>query len=839
LIGAAAIFLLLAGLILFSPASPTGEGLFVLTALLTALPLCAVTYMAWRRSPRLGQAWLLLAVGRLVWFGGELAWLSLKGGPNQRVFPSISDGFFLTSYGLFLLGILWFPRARRPLPEKVKSWLDAAILTLSGALILWNLWIGPTVVDLLPYFPALIVSIVYPVIDLLLLQSIGGLFAEQAQTPARGPLLLLAGSAVALILGDLLFGFTSEFGRFHPGNILNLVWVTGFLLSALSGMRQIELIRRGTQPPWQVPPPGQPVKRSLNVTAYLPYLWLAPAYFLLAWGQFHSLPMSFLSMALLVGSILCLVVTRQVLALRENARLAFDLQRSNLELEERVRERTAALERSNNDLTQEIDLHQASELRLRDQRDFAVQITNLMGQGLTVTNAAGLFEYVNLAYAALLGYPAEDLVGHTPDEFTLEQDLGVLEHAHAQRMAGKVSSYETRLKRRDGTLVDVWITGVPRRSGDGFFGGAIATVTDLTERKQAEENLTATLEQLRRHNREIVLLNHMSELLQACQSQEEAHQVVAQTVGQLFPNESGALNLLKPGGDRMEIVTAWNQYTIQQRATPSSECVAIQSRRLFNSEAGQGAQACPLLDPRLTRAHLCLPLTSQEALFGVLTLVRKQSAPEAARLPEGLDARFFEDDRLQLAQAVADQASLALANLRLRDTLRSQALRDPLTNLFNRRYLEETLVRELARARRRASHLGIVMADIDHFKAYNDTYGHEAGDRVLQELAGLLLDGIRKEDIACRYGGEEFLIILPDAALETVQGRIEALREAIRVLRVPFRGKFLGAISLSFGISAFPDHGQTTEALLKAADDALFQAKRAGRDQVALARPPE
>ena len=109
---------------------------------------------------------------------------------------------------------------------------------------------------------------------------------------------------------------------------------------------------------------------------------------------------------------------------------------------------------------------------------------------------------------------------------------------------------------------------------------------------------------------------------------------------------------------------------------------------------------------------------------------------------------------------------------------------------------------------------------------------------MLQELAGLLLDSIRKEDIACRYGGEEFLLILPDATLETVQGRIEGLREAIRLLRVPFRGKFLGAISLSFGISAFPEHGQSIESLLQAADAALFQAKRAGRDQVALARLP-
>ncbi len=173
---------------------------------------------------------------------------------------------------------------------------------------------------------------------------------------------------------------------------------------------------------------------------------------------------------------------------------------------------------------------------------------------------------------------------------------------------------------------------------------------------------------------------------------------------------------------------------------------------------------------------------------------------------------------------------------RLHETLRSQSIRDPLTGLFNRRYMEESLDREMRRARRGGHAVGVIMLDLDHFKALNDTRGHEAGDEMLRATASLLQRSIRAEDIACRYGGEEFVLILPEVSLDDAAQRAESIRLAARVLRVPFHRQVIGPLTLSAGVAVFPDHGPSSDALLRAADAALYQAKARGRDRVAVNR---
>ena len=180
--------------------------------------------------------------------------------------------------------------------------------------------------------------------------------------------------------------------------------------------------------------------------------------------------------------------------------------------------------------------------------------------------------------------------------------------------------------------------------------------------------------------------------------------------------------------------------------------------------------------------------------------------------------------------------ALALANLRLREALRLEAIRDPLTNLYNRRYMEESLERETQRAKRRNTPVSILMFDIDHFKRLNDTYGHEAGDVVLKQIGDLFRKYTRPEDVACRYGGEEFLLILPETPLETVLQRAEELRLTIKDrLRIPWNDTTL-SITISVGVTAFPNHGVNVKEIVSAADTALYQAKRQGRDQVVAAR---
>ena len=176
---------------------------------------------------------------------------------------------------------------------------------------------------------------------------------------------------------------------------------------------------------------------------------------------------------------------------------------------------------------------------------------------------------------------------------------------------------------------------------------------------------------------------------------------------------------------------------------------------------------------------------------------------------------------------------MALANLKLRETLRNQAIRDGLTGLFNRRYLEETLERELSRGKRQGNPLGVIMLDLDHFKEYNDTYGHNAGDELLCALGQLIQDQVRREDIACRFGGEEFLLIMPGAPLEIALERANELNLSVKQLHK--NSPALKPITISAGVAIFPDHGGNGKDVIRAADAALYRAKEEGRDRVVVA----
>ena len=234
-----------------------------------------------------------------------------------------------------------------------------------------------------------------------------------------------------------------------------------------------------------------------------------------------------------------------------------------------------------------------------------------------------------------------------------------------------------------------------------------------------------------------------------------------------------------------------------------------------------------LVNP-LPAAYLCIPMVAQSEASGVLYLQNKDGPADA--VPPRLTPA-----KQQLAQTVADSVALALANLKLRETLRHQSIRDPLTGLFNRRYMEETLERETRRVARAQRPLGIIMLDVDRFKLFNDTFGHDAGDALLRELGNFLRAHIRGEDVACRYGGEEVMLILPEASLAVTRERAEHLRDDIKHLHAQYHDQPLGAVMLSQGVAVFPDHGSTGEAVLKAADAALYRAKREGRDRVVVA----
>jgi diguanylate cyclase (GGDEF)-like protein len=221
-----------------------------------------------------------------------------------------------------------------------------------------------------------------------------------------------------------------------------------------------------------------------------------------------------------------------------------------------------------------------------------------------------------------------------------------------------------------------------------------------------------------------------------------------------------------------------------------------------------------------------MPLQGEGQILGLLHLALDLD-PETGSTAPGVGRRLH---------ALSDRIGPALANLRLRDSLRMLALRDAMTGLYNRRYMEDALKRELHRADRSGRPASLIMIDIDHFKRFNDTFGHDAGDFVLTAIARVVLKNIRPSDLACRYGGEELAVLLPEANLENAAARAEKLRLAIRELSLSHRDQLLPAPTASFGVSEYPAHGASADDFVKAADRALYRAKSLGRDQVCMSR---
>jgi diguanylate cyclase (GGDEF)-like protein len=341
----------------------------------------------------------------------------------------------------------------------------------------------------------------------------------------------------------------------------------------------------------------------------------------------------------------------------------------------------------------------------------------------------------------------------------------------------------------------------------------------------ANRELNARVSELERRDQESRSIREMGDLLQACRTTHEAHDVVARFIPPLFQTLSGAVYLADSTQHLLEAVAAWGEAGPELGLSTFTveECWALRRSRLHVVEDVNAGPLCQHVEGRLP--YLCAPVAAQGEALGVLHLRGPRTAADVAPLLQ-------EGERL--AAMLAEHIALALSNLDLRETLRNQAIRDPLTNLFNRRYMEESLERELRRVRRKGAPLGVIMLDVDHFKRFNDTFGHDGGDVLLRQLGSFLQASVRGEDIACRYGGEEFILIMPEASLAVAHQRAEHIRQQAKQLRLEHLGQPLGSITLSLGVAVFPDHGVASEVLIRAADAALYRAKHEGRDKVVI-----
>ena len=470
-----------------------------------------------------------------------------------------------------------------------------------------------------------------------------------------------------------------------------------------------------------------------------------------------------------------------------------------------------------------------------DERRFVQDILDSAADGIVLIDQSGTIVAVNPAAASIVGQTVDRLLGRRWHDVAMLRESDGAEFANGESAveAGLASGRRIRIEacvqRTDGAIVPVVVTCNPLRDTQG---SVVVTLADISQLRRAEQAVSERADDLAAANRELQMssgftnrLVRLGELLQACVSFEEAYSVIEAAMPGFFGTLSGALHLTSASRNIVEEVARWGDVQSSLAVFGPQDCWALRRGQEHRVAPGTLAPRCNHVRAAIDSAYICLPLAAQGETLGILHLYRVGSAQDS-----GIEII----ERPQILRGVADTIALAVANLRLREALRQQSIRDPNTGLFNRRYLEETGARELHRAQRTEQPLVTMMVDIDHFKQFNDTFGHEAGDLVLKQVGRLLSESCRDSDIAARYGGEEFAMVLPGAAFESGLERAEMLRVAISELRLNYRNQPLGQITASIGVAVYPGAGAVEFVdLLRTADRLLYWAKAHGRNRVA------
>ena len=348
----------------------------------------------------------------------------------------------------------------------------------------------------------------------------------------------------------------------------------------------------------------------------------------------------------------------------------------------------------------------------------------------------------------------------------------------------------------------------------------------VVERQIFDTNaqLAATVHTLKKRAAEASVLMSAREEFQLCTASPQAHIAMVRYCKQLLPTANVALLIINNSRQLVEIASTSENETKILDGFPLDGCCGLRSGSPRKRQLGHSEVHCSHFLGTPPENYLCIPLAAHGDTLGVLFV--ECPTPESSANLE-TSSKGLEE--------LAEMAAMSIAGLNLRARLEYQSIRDGLTSLFNRHFMEISLNRELCRAARNHSDLAVLMLDIDHFKQFNDTFGHEAGDAILREVAEIFMQTVRVEDIACRYGGEEFVIILPETPLDVALERAESIRARVREMRSRSHQTTLREVTVSIGVAMYPESGGTLEELLRAADRALYAAKHRGRNQIVLA----
>jgi len=436
---------------------------------------------------------------------------------------------------------------------------------------------------------------------------------------------------------------------------------------------------------------------------------------------------------------------------------------------------------------------------------------------------------VNKAAERILGYDRAEALQMRFSQFVAPEFQQAARRMIERQIADEIpSTQEIDMVAKDASRITMEVNNrLVFRGGKPVAIQGIAR--DITERKRAEEalqqankKLESWVQELEQRTREMTLLSEMGDILRACLTTEEVYEVIVRVSQEIFPVQGGALFVLGPLHNIVEAVAQWGGSSQMELTFAPEDCWALRRGRIHWVEDTRVGLLCKHLRTPPPRGYLCVPMMAQSEAVGVLHLTQ----PEDARMPEA---------KQRLAVAMAEHVAMALSNLKLHETLRNQSIRDQATGLFNRSFMEESLDLELRRAVRGGHPISVIMLALDNFPTINQNYGPDTGDSILRRVAMLVQANVRKGDIACRYGGHIYVIILPHSSYDIGRRRADSLCDLARTLEIKYRSEQVGRISVSVGLAVFPGHGQTVEALLQSSEMALYRAKKDGGNCVMVA----
>ncbi|MDO5102154.1 MAG: sensor domain-containing diguanylate cyclase [Lautropia sp.] len=506
------------------------------------------------------------------------------------------------------------------------------------------------------------------------------------------------------------------------------------------------------------------------------------------------------------------------------------------------------LEQKNQMLSAEIErIRHANEVIALSEARYRL-LMDTVAEGIWILDRIGRISFANPRLADMLGTKAEQLKGRALLELVPEEERPAIISMLQRQQRGEAVRMLCHLLRPDGNLVAVQISSTPLARG-AESGSSLSVITDLSDQmkvqeqlrklaaeleeqvqgrtkayRETAERLAATLDASQAQSRAYGILQDMNDMLQACTTPAEAARVAGEFAIKLFNADSGSIYVTEPAQSNFRLLGSWGLQGESADSLHLSECWGLRQNQAYPHNENQLGLRCHHLSIGPNRHSCCMPMFANGQATGMISLRSDQTFIHANT------ERTATDQKIQ--RLFSASVAQFLANLSLRQTLEQQSLRDPLTNLFNRRYFNEQLAIEFERASRARSPLALQMVDIDHFKRINDRYGHEAGDRVLREVSDVLTQNARAGDIVCRWGGEEFLILMPGLNGTSAKRRADEIRR-----RVQERVETVGgsAVSVSIGVAAYPEHASDPDGLINVSDRALYASKGAGRNRVTLA----